>query len=129
MACCRSLQGQMQLALMDAPCSSAAAAPADPAISLPENVMGKVGDALEWVKKAKESVKKVLQSPVSGHTGQALKSQLKSKIEMVLRHQMALEEFRICASAPMSAVRQCLQETTQCLVEVQELIRAIHALG
>jgi len=65
-----------------------------------------------------------------GSAAQALKAQLSAKVDLILQHQSELENMKLKNEAPsVQHLKDALNKTAGSLVETQEILRGIAAMG
>ena len=93
-------------------------------------VKTKIDEALSWVYKAKETSRKAIQNCNSqSPLVSSVKAALKGKMEELVSFQLKLEEFKTFGSGNLQDVKRVLSGASNGLVEIQEAIRALSAMG
>ena len=66
----------------------------------------------------------------SGSAAQSLKAQLSAKVDMILQFQIELENMKLKNEAPsVQHLKDALNKTATGLVETQQILRGIAAMG
>ena len=90
--------------------------------------LAKLEDALNWVASAKQATLKLKKNEGSV-TYTHLKQQLDCRWLELLPLQAQLEHVKLSGKASVSGIRQVMKQASQCLLQVQELIKSIGALN
>lgn len=88
----------------------------------------KIDEALSWWSKARSSAQKCMSSG-TGPGAQNLKNTMVQQVEKLLAVQMKLEHLKVLGHGAPSEVKAALTHMGQGLVELQETLRALSAMG
>lgn len=96
---------------------------------LPENVIGKVEECILWMQKAKDLAKRAMAIQSSSSAAQKVKQELEMKLQQLLQKGVSLESCRVTGWGSLAVVKEALAVVSKLIVELQELCRAVQAMG
>lgn len=100
------------------------------AVPIPADLLQKVDEALTWWTKARDAARKLLSAKSQQGAGaQGLVQHLLSQTDKMFELQMKAESFKMQGFGVLLDVRDVLQKMAQNLVDIQETLRALQAMG
>ena len=88
---------------------------------LPDHVVTKVDECIVWMGKAKDLARRVMSLQSTSSAARKVKEDLEQKL--------ALETCRVTGWGSLVVVKESLAVVSRLLVELQELCRAVQAMG
>ena len=92
-------------------------------------VLGKLDEALAWWAKAREAARKQFTTSASSSAAMQLRQNLVDLTDKLFTLQTKLEHYKMVGYGDMGEVKQHLGSMANGLVELQECLRALSAMG
>ena len=96
---------------------------------LPDHVVTKVDECIVWMGKAKDLARRVMSLQSTSSAARKVKEDLEQKLQEMLQKGVALETCRVTGWGSLVVVKESLAVVSRLLVELQELCRAVQAMG
>ena len=96
---------------------------------LTPQVFAKIDEALTWWSKAREQARKQFNQEAPGDAARQLRQHLVQLTDRLFNLQTKLEHVKMVGSADFNDVKDTLTKMGSGLVEVQETLRALSAMG
>ena len=96
---------------------------------LPASVLSKIDDAWNWWAKARECARKALSSNSTSSAGLELKKQCQNKISQMFNWASQLDQMKFQRVGDLQQAKTLLQNFAKGLVEIQDLLKGLQAMG
>lgn len=84
---------------------------------------------MNWWHKAREAGRKQLSGTKAGQPAATLRSHLMTQAETMMGLQVRLESFKMFGHGDLTDIKDVLQKMAQGLLQFQETVRALGAIG
>lgn len=95
---------------------------------LPQSVLSKVDDALNWWGKAKEASRKAMRTQFSTGPGLELKKQCQNKLSQMFEWSAQLEQMKLMKTGDLQQAKTVMGNFAKGLLEIQDLLKALQAM-